>query len=244
MLTIAIGDIHGMNEQLKRLLDKADKETKNEERQFVFIGDYMDRGPDSKGVLDTIRDLAKNEKVIPLMGNHDDMLLHDHQTWMGNGGRQTLLSFNPKYDMQTPFYEQERNPIQLFFEQFADYVEWIKALPLTHEDQHRFFCHAGIRPGVPLKEQQAQSLLWIRGPFLIDTQPFEKYIVHGHTVTPYDDLCPPEIDAGRPSTWKYLEFDNRLNLDSACVFGGPMSAAIFNDEQVKAVKFLTVDNKE
>jgi len=103
------------------------------------------------------------------------------------------------------------------------HVDWLRALPLSYDDGRRFFVHAGVNPSKPLDAQDEQELLWIRMPFLTNRRDYGRLIVHGHT--PLED-SKPELRS------------NRLNLDTAAAFGGPLTAAVFGDEQTEPLSFL------
>lgn len=207
--TIAIGDIHGCSQKLAALLLWVIRTGKFEGAKFVFLGDYIDRGPKSKEVVEKLMALQRElpESVVCLRGNHEQMLLNaiaadrsdrDLMTWIGNGGEQTLLS----YDCEDPSDLPE------------EHLHWFRSLPLTTHDAMRFFVHAGVRPDIPLEQQSEDDLLWIREPFLSSDKRFGLLVVHGHTVVKAADLR-----------------KNRLNLDTGACFGGRLTAAIFEDDE-------------
>jgi serine/threonine protein phosphatase 1 len=103
------------------------------------------------------------------------------------------------------------------------HLNWMRSLPLFFDDGRRFFVHAGVNPSKPLDAQDEQELLWIRMPFLTNGRDYGRLIVHGHT--PLED-SKPELRS------------NRLNLDTAAAFGGPLTAAVFGDEQTEPLSFL------
>lgn len=220
MITVAIGDIHGCLAELEALLAKVDKTYPLNTVKLVFLGDYVDRGPDSKGVIRAVRDLiTEYPDTIALRGNHEDMMVSPEHigSWMRNGGAQTIASYggNP-YDFDSAI-EQNID--------FAADCRWIRFnLPYSYDDGIRFFCHAGVMPGVPLQQQRPEDLMWIRQTFLHHKEKFERYIVHGHTPL-YDHAT---------------IYENRCNLDSACVFGGVLTAAVFNDEIDTPIEIITV----
>lgn len=211
MVTLAVGDVHGMKSQLVELLatvrDRLENLHPGETTTFVFLGDYVDRGPDSAGVVSIVRELQQ-EGSICLRGNHEQLMIDsvrsddDFLTFIANGGDKTLRSFRT-------------------IEAFEAARRWMETLPTCFEDELRYFVHAGVDPAVPLSEQTDLDRLWIRKPFLAYEGAFEKYIVHGHT--PTTRLNPP---CGGPDVRA-----NRCNLDTGAVYGGSLSAAVFNETQ-------------
>lgn len=219
-LTFVIGDIHGMFDALLSILDGIDTYTsennvKTKDYKIVFLGDYIDRGPASNQVVETIRlmQTADPERIITLRGNHEQMLMDamnggydDVSLFRMNGGRETLKSYGVENEKDIPFGHK------MFF----------RDTRYSYEDELRYYVHAGVAWGKPLSEQPNEVRLWIREGFLEHTEPFEKFIVHGHTPRPYD----------RPNV------TNRLNMDFAAVFGGSLVCAIFNDTEVEPISFL------
>jgi serine/threonine protein phosphatase 1 len=213
LLTYAIGDIHGCAAKLTRLLDACRRHAAGHPMRFIFVGDYIDRGPDSRGVIETLRKLQDgNPDVICLRGNHEALLLEAAQTgedatWLYNGGTQTLQSYGIADLAGLP----------------REHLAWIGALALSFDDERRFFVHAGVDPARPLDGQSAHDLVWIREPFLSSEHEYGRLIVHGHT----------PLETGQPDLRH-----NRLNLDTAAVFGGPLSAAVFNSQKTRPIAFL------
>jgi serine/threonine protein phosphatase 1 len=215
--TYAIGDSHGCLAQLQSLIEQCERHAGEERSRFVFLGDYIDRGPDSRGVLDLLLDLQKwsPDEVICLLGNHEAMLLaaiddeKNEPRWLRNGGDQTLRSFRAARAVDIP----------------DKYQTWLRSLLKFFDDGRRFFVHAGIHPDRPLDQQDQHDLLWIREPFLSDTRDYGRLIIHGHT----------PIRSGLPD-----QRPNRLNLDTGAVFGRPLTAAVFTDENTAPERFLTV----
>ncbi|MPR11603.1 metallophosphoesterase family protein [Microvirga tunisiensis] len=214
-LTYAIGDIHGRLDLLMDLLSQIITHANGRSCKLVFLGDYIDRGPDSAGVLALVRRFQQHwpESVICLKGNHEAMLLEVvtepavTSWWLGNGGDTTLASFGVSHPGDLP----------------ADVLSWIAGLPTLYEDEHRYFVHAGRHPDLRLSEQDDQTKLWIRGEFLLVDYNFGKHVVHGHM--PSETGC-PEV---RPY---------RTNLDTGAVFSSPLTAGVFADERGPAVAFL------
>jgi serine/threonine protein phosphatase 1 len=214
--TYAIGDIHGCLNKLKALVARCRFDAKDEGAQFVFLGDLIDRGPDSRGVVEYLIDFQNSRPgdVTCLCGNHEDMALNaiddpgEIAQWVVyNGGDKALHSYGVTSPSQLP----------------SDHVAWLRALPTHHNDGRRFFVHAGVDPSRPLDRQDRHDLLWMREPFLSDPRDHGRFIVHGHT----------PLRAGRPD----LRI-NRVNIDTAAVLGGPLTAAVFDDSKAAPIRFL------
>jgi len=214
--TYAIGDVHGCLDQLQRLVDICERDGGAQKVKFALLGDYVDRGPDSRGVVDFLIDLQtwSPDEIVCLMGNHEAMLLAaiddeaNEPHWLRNGGNETLYSYRAPSPVDIP----------------RKHIEWLHSLPRFHDDGMRFFVHAGVHPGRPLDQQNEHDLLWIREPFLSSTKDFGRFVVHGHT----------PIKSGVPDQRR-----NRLNIDTGAVYGRALTAAVFTDEAIQPVKFLS-----
>lgn len=196
----AIGDIHGCVQELELLLKKLPL---SKETLVIFLGDYIDRGPYSKEVVDLILDLKTKVPVIGLRGNHEKMFLdflenkstQDAAAFIFNGGGATLASYSNNYgnyiipDMHLKFY---------------------KALLPYYETEDYLFVHAGL-PDVPIKDlkklKNYDDLCWIREEFFHSTFQWEKLIIHGHTPNRKVETTP-----------------KRVNIDTSCVYGGSLTA--------------------
>ncbi|MEM9843260.1 MAG: metallophosphoesterase family protein, partial [Pseudomonadota bacterium] len=220
MTIYAIGDIHGHLNLLRRAHEavEADRARRGTARaKLIHVGDLVDRGPDSAGVVDYLAGLtATDDRVRVLRGNHDHMLLEflngtpksasprgafDYLA-RNIGGRSTLES----YGLNTG--QGDRALLSAAAEKVPEsHKAFLAALPFSHQEEECLFVHAGIRPGVALAEQDPLDLIWIRDEFLIDVTDHGPLIVHGHT--PAD---------------KVEHWGNRLNLDSGAAYGGPVSA--------------------
>lgn len=216
--TFAIGDIHGCFGKLKSLLAACDAFRGKRSARFVFLGDYIDRGPQSKEVLDFLIKGGgeRHSDFVCLRGNHEEMLIRaaskdrsdrDLMTWWGNGGEATLESYGVDDPSDLP----------------VEHLAWLRSLPLETSDHHRIFVHAGIRPSISLSSQSAEDLLWIREPFLSSEEDHGILVVHGHTPTRTQK---PDL---RP---------NRVNIDTGACFGGPLTAAVFSDKERPALSFI------
>jgi serine/threonine protein phosphatase 1 len=198
--TFAVGDIHGCLDKLISLLAKI--EAARPDGTVVFLGDYIDRGPDSKGVIDLIMagPSKPSWKWIALKGNHEDMMVgaidgdYDPEWWIGNGGSQTIASYGDKPD--------------------PAHIEWARNLPLRDTDGHRVFVHAGMDGTISFEDQTEKEMLWSRKPPHYSGDYWGKHLVHGHT----------------PALTNPVTIGNRTNVDSGAVFGGNLSCAIFADD--------------
>ncbi|MBY5570105.1 serine/threonine protein phosphatase [Rhizobium leguminosarum] len=197
--TFAIGDIHGCIDPLNRMIDRI--EAYAPEGIVVFVGDYVDRGPDSKRVLDRIiAGPSEPWQWICLKGNHEDMMVaayadgQSRAVWLGNGGLETEISYGGRV--------------------LPQHLQWAADRPLMHVDRHRIFVHAGVDPAFPLDRQSQDDLLWMRFMAGGPGEYWGKHLVHGHT----------------PSMSNPMTTGNRTNIDSGCVFGGKLSCAVFDDE--------------
>src|SRR5262245_49393560 len=214
--TYAIGDIHGCHDKLTGLVARCHADAKGAATKFVFLGDFIDRGPDSRAVVAYLIDFQSRRpgQVICLCGNHEDLALaaiadpgQIDQWVVYNGGDKALRSYGVTAPSELP----------------ADHVAWLAALPTHHDDGRRFFVHAGVDPSRPLDRQDRYDLLWMREPFLSDPRNYGRFIVHGHT----------PLKGGRPDLRV-----NRVNIDTAAVLGGPLTAAIFDDSAHGPIGFL------
>jgi serine/threonine protein phosphatase 1 len=213
-LTFAVGDVHGCLDKLQRLLAACEAYASARPTRYVFLGDYIDRGPQSRGVIELLmrRQAARPGTIVCLRGNHEQMAIDAHASdravplWLANNGASTLRNYG--------------GPIS------PEHLAWLSALPFCHDDGLRFFVHAGIDLAVPLAEQEPEVMLWMREPFLSECDEVDcgRFIVHGHTPLP----------TGTPDLRR-----RRLNLDTAAVMGGPLSAAVFDATQAQPLGFLT-----
>ncbi len=215
----AIGDVHGFTEQLDHALARIEKDG-GKDAHIVFLGDYTDRGPNSRGVLERLLNgVNKDRNWTVLRGNHDRMFcryvkdgtVHDNGIktpgldWLHPrlGGTATLASYGVDLNAENLLAQaQAKVP--------PEHLAFLETRPLFHETNELIFVHAGIRPQIALKEQVEDDLIWIRDGFLDYDEPHEKLIVHGHTA-----LDTPE------------HFGNRIDLDGGCGYGRELVPAVF-----------------
>lgn len=201
----AVGDIHGRLDLLLRLqgLIAADAgRARARRRVLVYIGDYIDRGPDSAGVLDLLLDRPlPGFQIVHLLGNHEDTLLQfpDDITvgpsWLTYGGMQTLASYFIEVSPGSWRDERELRRLQDEVRRRVPrrHVEFMRGLPLSHVEGNYLFVHAGVRPGIPLEQQERDDLLWIRDEFLKSSEDHGRIVVHGHTISEAPDQQPNRI---------------------------------------------------
>ncbi|MEI9903739.1 MAG: metallophosphoesterase family protein [Asticcacaulis sp.] len=194
-LTYAIGDIHGYDELFERLLDRirVDAETLGEKPRVVLLGDYIDRGPASRQVLERIRRLLTATwcDAVVLKGNHEDALLRFLRepefgdTWREWGGGATLAS----YGVTMPYLAHSADvwhDVRDAFVRSVDmqHVDMLRDLPVSFHAGDYFFVHAGVNPDLPLQDQDGDTFMYIRGRFLRSEKACDYVVVHGHTPSP------------------------------------------------------------
>lgn len=224
----AIGDIHGHLGLLKAAHDLiAADMARHGAGPVVHLGDLVDRGPDSRGVIDFLIDgLAAGQDWVVLKGNHDRMFsrfltdpwqpepgLRPDLTWLyfKLGGPDTLRSYGVAHAGDRPVDKVHAEALAAVPQ---SHVDFLANRPTLHRAGDCAFVHAGIRPGIALDAQTETDLVWIRDPFLTETASFGPLVVHGHTA----------IDAA-------THYGNRLNLDSGAAYGGPLSAVVIEGRE-------------
>lgn len=216
-LTYAIGDVHGRLDLLERALTAIDRHRGRVRSRIIMLGDYVDRGPDSAGVVGTLRALERERHIVCLKGNHEEIMVEalasgDTGRWFRNGGRATLDSYSGDVDPPD--------------------LAWMAALPFVHEDAHRIYVHGGLKPGVAVADQDEHTCLWIRDRFLkAPGEALPAHVVHGHT---------PRWKGKRDLTACEL-LPHRTNLDTAAFRTGRLTVGIFETDQPGgAVELLTI----
>lgn len=219
MNTYAMSDIHGEMELFAAALEWIERDRAGTPATLVLLGDYIDRGPDSRGVVNMVRHLVTSSgssgfTTIALQGNHEDMMHRAMldgspkwaHNWLANGGNEALNGYEKanRRELDRPALEED--------------ARFLRSLPLFYQDEHRIYVHAGLKSGVLLEEQLPMDVLWMR-PRDFDAQwPKEgwgKLVVHGHT--PHNK-----------------GHQGRLCIDGGCCFaGGHLEVAKFVPGQVE-----------
>jgi serine/threonine protein phosphatase 1 len=197
----AIGDIHGCLGKLEALMQNIDANPQND--TLIFIGDYIDRGKSSREVVDYII-LLKSEykKVVCLLGNHEYMLIRyleglDEDMYLENGGIATLHSYGIRLS-DDPEKRKAKIP--------REHREFFESLLPYYETRNYIFVHAGLKPGLPLRQQTMSDLLWIRHEFVDTEDDFGKMVVFGHTPLNYPLIMP-----------------NKIGIDTGAIYGGKLT---------------------
>ena len=209
----ALGDIHGRSDLLKQMFTVIDADIARSpiSRPIeVFLGDYIDRGPDSARTLDLLIERSHHRETVFLKGNHEAYLLEvlrdpgKIEEWRQFGGLQTLMSYGIQPTLNPDAAEQGDLISALTEVIGGDHLSFLQGLKPSFVCGDFFFVHAGVRPGIPLNEQQETDLLWIRNEFLDSDENFGKFIVHGHTPVREPDIRPNRIniDTGAYATGK------------------------------------------
>lgn len=221
----AISDIHGCAHQLKQMLRVIDADLTHRRPGHaieVFMGDYIDRGPDTRSTLDILVERSRHGNAVFLKGNHEAFLVDVFEDpslfddWLRVGGAQTLMSYGLAPDAR----QEERSSLlrELLRAMPPEHLEFLDNLQPTFTCGDFFFVHAGVRPGVDLSEQQESDLLWIRDEFLQSEERFSKYIVHGHTPVRSAELL-----------------ENRANIDTGAYATGNLTLMSIQGSRMLAV---------
>jgi serine/threonine protein phosphatase 1 len=202
-----IGDIHGCLSMLKRLIEKINWRPDSD--GLIFLGDYIDRGEDPKGVIDFLISLsAISPNVQCLMGNHERLFLdylegEDEGAFLFNGGVSTLNSYRMNSDIEIP----------------SDHVSFFRTLNIMIELEDYYIVHAGLRPGIGIRDQSETDRLWIRDSFIFSDYDFGKKIIFGHT----------------PFSFPFI-MDNKIGLDTGAVYGNKLTCL-----EIPSGKFHSVE---
>lgn len=220
MNTYVIADLHGRFDLLCTAISFIETDAGETGGTFICLGDFVDREPQSRSIIDLLMSgpSLPNWRWIVLQGNHEAMMLEclDNpgilRWWIGNGGGQTLQSYG--YESGDALH-----PLRIP----EDHLEWLRSLPIVHQDAHRIYVHAGVPFDQPLHEAKPQTLQWMLYPGDVDHDDAEvhaderhvsgKHIVHGHHQSAHHPLCKP----------------HRTNLDSFAWATGHSAIGVFGD---------------
>ena len=230
-LVYAVGDVHGYASALAALLARIEADAARsrpaERPLLIFVGDYVDRGPDSRGVIDAVIAAEGWDafEVVALKGNHEDALARFlvepayAPAWIGGWGEATLVSYG--LDPPNPYDQEACERTQARFgEVFPPaHRAFLERLRFAVTVGDYLFVHAGVRPGVALDAQDERDLIWIRHEFLMSDQDFGKVVVHGHTPSER-----PELKA------------NRINIDTGVYLTGVLTAVRLEGETQRLIQ--------
>lgn len=208
---LVIGDIHGCLDMLKRLMEKI--RWHPEKDRLIFLGDYIDRGQNPKGVVDYILALRKNSSYVEcLVGNHEVMFLdylsgRDRELFLLNGGSKTIESY---------LVDRTQEGESLVPK---DHMTFYQSLKQYIEIQDYYIVHAGFRPGVDIEKQELEDMTWIREKFIHSNFDFGKRVIFGHT--PFREP---------------LVMENKIGLDTGAVFGNKLTCLDLSE-----MKFYSVE---
>ncbi len=219
-VVFAIGDIHGCADSLIALhrgILRAATKIDADRRVVVYIGDYVDRGPDSRQVIDILlSDPLPAFETVFLSGNHESFMLAfiegsgSAAPWLMNGGEATCRSYGIEVDGKRGGTLRDRALRKSLQATMPEgHMEFLRSLRFHYAEGDYLFVHAGIRPGVPLQAQDPQDLIWIREPFLGAEEDHGMIVVHGHT----------------PSS-EPVVMSNRIGIDTGACYGGQLTALV------------------
>jgi serine/threonine protein phosphatase 1 len=212
-LVYAVGDVHGRLDLLLRAMQQIKDHAAGRPHHLLCLGDYVDRGPDSRGVIETLMAVQAAGGVTCLKGNHEQMMIDAAREggfavtrWLQNGGMAALRSYGGGR-----LHDMYMIP--------EAHVAWLDRLPLMARDRHRIYVHAGLAPGRPVRKQQAKTLLWIREAFLrAGAGDLPAHVVHGHT----------PVWEGKQAPASPERLPHRTNLDTGAYFTDVLAVGVFD----------------
>jgi serine/threonine protein phosphatase 1 len=209
-LTYAIPDLHGRRDLIDAALDTIAGHAAGEPATIVTLGDYVDRGPNSRQVVERLMEFrSETLRLVALKGNHEVMMWEtcnkrvELNCWIENGGDATLASYREPSDAADSLVVPR------------SHQQWIADLALMHVDRHRVYVHAAVDPAIPLKQQRERTLLWKRYSEGYSKGHGHRHVVHGHHGTPHA----PMVTRGK------------TNLDGLAWKTGRLVVGVFDDDQ-------------
>jgi len=232
-----ISDIHGCLDQFDQLIAALNIESVSD--KLILIGDYVDRGPNSKEVVEKVMSLVKDYGAIALRGNHDqrlvDLIRSSNPTiqtkFIEHGGIETIRSYcnitseNSEVDLNTA--------INFIMNNYNHHIEFLSNLPLYYEDDHHLYVHAGINPNYTnWKEQSDYDFMYIKDEFIYQPTIIDKKIVFGHTKA---------IDIHQKADIWFGE--DKIAIDGGCAYGLQLNALIYENDQYSTVSISHSTNQ-
>ena len=223
----AISDIHGHVDLLDNVFVRLDRHLAKypiKRPIHVFLGDYIDRGPTSRSVIDRLIERSSNHESVFLKGNHEELLIEFLKNplvldqWRHFGALETLVSYGLKPAAQITPKLRDQLAMELAAVLPASHNAFFSQLQSSYECGEYFFAHAGVRPGVALDQQNERDLLWIREEFLEHKEKFDKIIVHGHSPVSKLEILP-----------------NRINIDTGAYATGLLTCLMIEDGRLKSI---------
>ena len=232
---VAIGDVHGRADLLRALLSRLEDELSGRPYRLILLGDYVDRGADSRGVIDALLALKRaRPDTVFLKGNHEQALLdflgapEEGEAWVQWGGAETLESYGVAPTEPAPPGADDlrlERPAETLAGEFAEalpdeHFAFLMNLPLTHREGRYLFVHAGLNPERSLEDQRERDLLWIREAFHKGGKGVfgDLVVVHGHT------------PVGKPENKSW-----RVNVDTGAVWSGTLTALVLEGDKRRFV---------
>ena len=221
----AIGDVHGRADLLDRKISLIDAHVAANPVArpiYLFVGDYIDRGPASSEVLDLLINCATGREMVCLRGNHDVFIMNFIENpallrdWSKIGGLETLMSYGVQPSLNADAKAQKELAQALDHALPAAHRKFLNELDVSFPCGGYFFVHAGVRPGIPLSRQKEEDMMWIRDEFLLHEEDFGKIIVHGHTPVRALDIRP-----------------NRINIDTGAYVTGQLTCVVLEGDRVE-----------
>ncbi len=220
----AVGDIHGRLDLLKVIHQAIDDDQELHGAAHcieVYLGDYVDRGPDSCGVIDALMARRQDHDVVCLSGNHESVFVDSLSSpdifarWLKMGGFETVLSYVRDADgggsLARPVPSRDERALWHLWREVArpEHADFLRGLDTRYSCGGYVFVHAGLRPGIPLEAQRREDMMWIRHEFLNYQRPFDAFVVHGHT-----PVARPDIQS------------NRINIDTGAYATGHLTCLV------------------
>jgi len=216
----AVGDVHGRLDLLEAMIARIDADRGGARPTVVMLGDYIDRGPSSREVVERLLALPDWADWVLLRGNHEQAMLEAlsdlpqadrlMRQWLNFGGVETLQSYGvPSTLLYAGDFAAIRADVNTRLP--AAHGAFLDGLRMAHRIGDYLFVHAGIRPGIPLSQQDPQDLLWIREEFLDNRLDHGAVIVHGHSISP-----------------EVVERPNRIGIDTGAYKTGRLTALVLD----------------